>query len=66
MTYRLMAEIATDLVCKKLNLDKACETAVIPLPGSEEKSYEAVAKKIWENPTTAQKAAAARMGTRAG
>ena len=65
MTYRLMAEIATDTVCRKLKWTKQCETATTPLPGSEEKSYEAVAKKIWEVPTTAQKAAAARMGTRA-
>ena len=65
MTYRLMAEIATDLVCQKLAVDKACTTAVTPLPGSEEKSYEAVAQKVWEAPTTAQKAAASRMGTRA-
>ncbi len=65
MTYRLMAEIATDAVCRKLGVDKVCQTAEIPLPGSEEKSYEAVAQKIWENPTTAQKAAAARLGTRA-
>ena len=35
------------------------------LTGSEERSYEAVAQKIWESPSTAQKAAAARMGTRA-
>ena len=63
MTYRLMAEIATDAVCRKLGVDKACETAVTPLPGSEERSYEAVAQKIWETPTTAQKAAAARLGT---
>ena len=65
MTYRLMAEIATDAVCRKLGIDKRCETAVTPLPGSEEKSYEAVAQKIWESPSTAQKAAASRMGTRA-
>ena len=65
MTYRLMAEIATDAVCRKLGVEKACQTADIPLPGSEEQSYEAVAQKIWESPTTAQKAAAARMGTRA-
>ena len=63
MTYRLMAEIATDTVCRKLGVDKPCTTAVTPLPGSEEKSYEAVAQKVWEAPTTAQKAAAARMGT---
>ncbi len=65
MTYRLMAEMATDTVCRKLGVDKACETAVTPLPGSEERSYEAVAQKIWESPSTAQKAAASRMGTRA-
>lgn len=34
MTYRLMAEWATDLVCKKLNVDKRCQTAEICLPGS--------------------------------
>ena len=27
MTYRLMAEMVTDLVCKKLGVNKACETA---------------------------------------
>lgn len=36
MTYRLMAELATDLVCSKLGIDKPCMTAKIPLPGSEE------------------------------
>ena len=65
MTYRLMAEIATDAVCRKLNIDKTCQTATTPLPGSEEGSYEAVARKIWEKPSMAQKAAAARMGSRA-
>ena len=65
MTYRLMAEIATDAVCRKLGVEKACGTATTPLPGSEEKSYEDVAQKIWESPSMAQKAAASRMGTRA-
>lgn len=37
MTYRLMAELATDLACKKLGVNKTCETAEKPLPGSEEK-----------------------------
>ena len=36
MTYRLMAEIATDLACKKLGNDKPCRTADTPLPGSED------------------------------
>lgn len=35
MTYRLMAEQATDLTCKKLGIEKKCETAERPLPGSE-------------------------------
>ncbi|MBO4263149.1 MAG: anaerobic glycerol-3-phosphate dehydrogenase subunit A, partial [Bacteroidales bacterium] len=52
MTYRLMAEMATDLVCKKLSVDKTCETASTPLPGSGGKSFREVAEKIWENPTT--------------
>ena len=63
MTYRLMAEMATDLVCKKLSVDKACETASTPLPGSGGKSFREVAEKIWENPTTVQKAAVGRLGT---
>ncbi|MBQ0024217.1 MAG: anaerobic glycerol-3-phosphate dehydrogenase subunit A [Bacteroidales bacterium] len=32
MTYRLMAEMATDLVCKKLSNSKACRTAEEILP----------------------------------
>ena len=36
MTYRLMAEWTTDLVCRKLRIDKACSTADRPLPGSRE------------------------------
>ena len=35
MTYRLMAEWCTDLVCKKLNNTKKCETSTTPLPGSD-------------------------------
>ena len=34
MTYRLMAEKATDLACQKLGIDKKCDTADVPLPGS--------------------------------
>ncbi|MBR2226146.1 MAG: anaerobic glycerol-3-phosphate dehydrogenase subunit A [Bacteroidales bacterium] len=62
-TYRLMAEMATDLVCQKLSVNKACETADAPLPGSDGKSFREVAQKIWDNPTTVQKAAAGRLGT---
>ena len=35
MTYRLMAEIATNAVCAKLGNTAACVTAAQPLPGSE-------------------------------
>lgn len=38
MTYRLMAERATDLVCKKIDKVGACTTAILPLPGSDEKA----------------------------
>jgi len=34
MTYRLMAQWATDLVCKKLDITVPCTTAQNPLPGS--------------------------------
>lgn len=35
-TYRLMAEKTCDLVCKRLDVSEACQTAQIPLPGSQE------------------------------
>jgi glycerol-3-phosphate dehydrogenase len=35
MTYRLMAEMAADLACRKLGVRKKCVTHRIPLPGSE-------------------------------
>ncbi len=40
MTYRLMAEWATDLVCKKLNKTARCVTAEQALPGSTESRQE--------------------------
>ena len=40
MTYRLMAEKAADLACQKLDIDKKCDTAVVPLPGSEKTDSE--------------------------
>ncbi len=36
MTYRLMAEWATDAVCRKLGNSVPCSTADTPLPGSTE------------------------------
>ena len=38
MTYRLMAEQATDLVCAKLGNTAACTTDSLPLPGSEDET----------------------------
>ena len=65
MTYRLMGEQATDVVCRKLGIDKKCETAVLPLPGSEGGKVEEVSRKIWGAATTPQKASVGRAGTRA-
>lgn len=64
MTYRLMAEWATDLVCKKLNVSKKCETADRTLPGSDE-SRDEVNKKIVNIPKTISSSAVYRHGTRA-
>ncbi|KNC10041.1 glycerol-3-phosphate dehydrogenase [Klebsiella sp. RIT-PI-d] len=36
MTYRLMAEWATDAVCRKLGNTQPCSTASTPLPGSQD------------------------------
>ena len=35
-TYRMMAEQISDHVCGKFGIDADCETAEVPLPGSEE------------------------------
>jgi glycerol-3-phosphate dehydrogenase len=43
MTYRLMAEMATDLICEKLNVNAPCATATTKLPGSVEKTQEIIA-----------------------
>ncbi len=70
MTYRLMAEWATDMVCRKLNVDKKCETATTPLPGSEEipttpkkKSYIPKRKSHVIELSVGQKATQDRHGT---
>lgn len=38
MTYRLMAEIATDMVCSKLGVNAKCRTAELVLPNQERTS----------------------------
>ncbi|WP_373778495.1 anaerobic glycerol-3-phosphate dehydrogenase subunit A [Glaesserella sp.] len=64
MTYRLMAEWATDLVCKKLNKTAACETAYKPLPGSSESRAE-TNNKVISLPSTIRYSAVYRHGSRA-
>lgn len=64
MTYRLMAEWATDLICKKLSIDKRCQTAELCLPGSDaQKEQKAV--KGYVSPTTSigSRAAEGRHGS---
>lgn len=61
MTYRLMAEWATDLVCKKLNVNNACTTADEKLPGSRE-NVEDINKKIISLPAAQRKSAIYRHG----
>lgn len=67
MTYRLMAEWATDMACKKLGVNAKCVTAQNPLPGSE--PSEVKKQKHWGGKShvielsTDQKAAEGRHGT---
>lgn len=61
MTYRLMAEWATDLVCQKLNNTTKCTTAEEYLPGSEEKT-EQISEKTEAIPSTIRKSAIYRLG----
>lgn len=64
MTYRLMGEWTTDFICKKLNVDKKCTTAVEKLPGSREEDRE-VSKKIISVPTLQREASIYRHGENA-
>lgn len=61
MTYRLMAEWATDLVCKKLNNSKQCDTAEAPLPGSKESST-IISEKMQAIPTVIRQSVVNRHG----
>lgn len=65
MTYRLMAEWATDLACKKLGRSVACTTATTPLAGSEAKAGAGTsAKKVYDmNKPVAARASEGRHGT---
>lgn len=60
MTYRLMAEWATDLACRKLGVDERCRTAETCLPGSGAADS---GKKSKGKNTLGQKAAQGRHGS---
>lgn len=66
MTYRLMAEEATDLVCRKLGVDRPCETAEVPLPGSGPDARPENRRQHIIELSTEQKAAEGRHGSWSG
>ena len=61
--YRLMAEWATDAVCRKLGNTTPCTTAEAPLPGSQEPT-ESTLQKIISLPTPLRGSAVYRHGDR--
>ena len=63
MTYRLMAEWATDAVCRKLDNHRPCITATTPLPGSQE-STESTLKRVISLPVPLRGSAVYRHGDR--
>ncbi|MFO5928410.1 anaerobic glycerol-3-phosphate dehydrogenase subunit A, partial [Klebsiella pneumoniae] len=63
ITYRLMAEWATDAVCRKLGNTTPCTTAEAPLPGSQEPT-ESTLQKIISLPTPLRGSAVYRHGDR--
>ena len=66
MTYRLMAERVTDLICEKLSHSVACSTATTPLPGSksELRSNSRKGRKEFISMRAGQRGAVARHGDR--
>lgn len=64
MTYRLMGEWTTDLICKKLNLSAKCVTAEEKLPGSREE--EKVSRKLISIPAMQRESSIYRHGDMAG
>lgn len=66
MTYRLMAQDATDLACRKLGIDKPCTTADVPLPGSEPDAHDEKRRAHIIELSTEQKAAEDRHGSWSG
>ena len=69
MTYRLMAEWATDMACRKLGVDAPCTTATDFLPGSESQEETEARRRFGRRKShiidmsTGQKAARGRHGS---
>jgi glycerol-3-phosphate dehydrogenase len=61
ITYRLMAEMATDLICKKLDREAVCITAQEPLPGSRQTASETLSK-VYSLPKTIRGSVVSRHG----
>ena len=61
MTYRLMAEWATDLVCKKIGVNAVCRTAELPLPGSAGKGKD-IEKRMGNRSVAQRRSMIARHG----
>lgn len=61
ITYRLMAEMTTDMACAKLGVSTACDTATVPLPGSREPAEETL-RKVVCLPITQRAAVVSRHG----
>ncbi|MDR2349008.1 MAG: anaerobic glycerol-3-phosphate dehydrogenase subunit A [Deltaproteobacteria bacterium] len=61
ITYRLMAEMTTDLVCRKLGKNVPCDTHSVPLPGSHEPP-DKILRKIAPLPPTIKAAIVHRHG----
>ncbi|MDR2459509.1 MAG: anaerobic glycerol-3-phosphate dehydrogenase subunit A [Deltaproteobacteria bacterium] len=61
ITYRLMAEKATDLICEKLKLKVPCDTATAVLPGSGE-SPDKILRKVAPLAPTVRAAIVSRHG----
>lgn len=66
MTYRLMAQEASDMACAKLGVDKPCETAEVPLPGSEPDAKDEKRRAHIIELSTEMKAAEGRHGSWSG
>ena len=62
MTYRLMAEQTTDMICRKLAVEAVCTTARDILPGSEQ-GQRAKKGTSWHVPATIKETARYRHGT---